>query len=145
MIYIKIATASAIIAISIPLAMLVAIVTEPWDYPAVIEVYYLSFCFFRNIAIILMLLKIKTGLLLTSIYSVFVAINLFFVIFYGEIKSMTDIWNDSRVISIWEGFLTTFSTAVVLYSVWIILTVINDSNFNTKDVNNEREKRREKC
>ena len=131
--YIKIATASAIIAISIPLAILVTIVSEPWDYPPVLEVYYLIFCFFRNLSLILMLLKIKTGLLFASIYSVFVAINLFFAILYGEIKSMTDIWNDSNI-SIWEGFLTTFFTAVVLYVIWIILIVINDSNFNTKDL-----------
>ena len=133
MIYIKITTASAIIAISIPLAILVAIVSEPWDYPAVLDVYYLSFCFSRNLSLILILVKIKTGLLFASIYSVFVAINLFFAIFNGEIKSMTDIWNDSSI-SIWEGFLTAVLTAVVLYVIWISLLVINDSNFNTKDL-----------
>jgi len=139
MIYVKITTASAIIAISIPLAMLVAIVTEPWDYPPVLEVYYLIFCFFRNLSLILIFARIKTGLLLTSIYSVFVSINLFFVIFNGEIKSMTDIWNDSNI-SIWEGFLTTFITAILMYVIWISLLVINENNFYKKDVNNEREK-----
>ena len=133
MIYVKIATASAIIAISIPLAILVAIVSEPWDYPAVLDVYYLSFCFSRNLSLILILVKIKTGLLLTSIYSVFVAINLFFAIFYGGIE-MIDIWNDSRVISTWEGFLTTIITGLILYVIWISLLVINDNNFYTKDL-----------
>jgi hypothetical protein len=134
MIYLKITIASVIIALSIPISIISAFLGEPWDHPGVVEVYYLFFCFFRNITIYMILLKIKTGLLLASIYSVFVAINLFFAIVYGKIEKMRDIWNET-VISPWRGFWNTVITGMVLYLIWIILLVINEYNyFNNKEL-----------
>ncbi len=134
MVYLKITIASGIIALSIPVSIISAFIGEPWEHAPVLEIYYFLFCFLRNTAIFLILLKVKTGLLFAAVYSVFAAVNLLFAVIYRGIESLTDIWNET-VISPWRGFWNTVITGMVLYLIWIILLVIkNDKCFVKKDL-----------
>ncbi len=133
-VYLKIAIASLIIALSIPISIISAFIGEPWEHSSIIEIYYLFFCFIRNISVYMILLKVKTCLLFAAVYSVFVAVNLLFAVILSDVKCLTDIWNGVSI-SLWRGFWNTIITGMVLYILWIILLVVNeDKYFNNKDL-----------
>ena len=135
MLYLKIANSAVIIVWMLLFSGLSAMLGHPWEQPEVLEAFYLLFCGFRNISLILLLSRIKIILLFAAIYSVFVSVNLFLSILYGDLRFLTDRWNNYQVITLQSAFVNSAVTGVILYVIWIILTVIKEDKYlNNRDL-----------